>query len=110
MELLPQRATDDVPPPREPSAAFIAAAAKSRKESAKVLLEVRQTSTGKVWGSVKPREFSGMIRDGDMARAIREAYGPFSEKQKDLELREFLPDAVFRKAVSIAQVIHSHVR
>lgn len=92
-----------MPPAREPSSSYIRAAAESRKATAKLQLELKTTSTGKVWGAVRPREFTGMIRDGDIAWAIREAFGPFNEKQESMELREFLPDAVFKKALVIAE-------
>lgn len=106
--LVPVRANRALPPTREPSRAYLDAAAASAKATAKLQLELRQTSTGKVWGAVRPREFVGMVRDGEIAWAIKEAFGPFSSKQENMELREFLPDAVFKKALVLAE--QSHVR
>ena len=102
-EYMPVKAGADVPPAREPSDAYIRAAAQSRMETARVMLEVHQTSDGRRWGAIKPREFPGMMRDGKLAAAIGEAYGPFSPKQSGMELRLFLPDEVFRKALAIAR-------
>jgi hypothetical protein len=94
-------------PPREPSDAYRRALAESRKKSATILLEVRMTRTTNVpWGSVRPREFPAYIGDGDICWGISEAFGPFSEKQKDMQLREFLPDHIFRKALLLAEVNH----
>lgn len=93
-----------VPPARDPSDSYLRAAAASAKATAKLMLDLKKTSTGDLWGDVTPRQFEGMVRDGNIAWAIKEAYGPFNDKQLDMKLREFIPDAVFRKALTIAEV------
>lgn len=95
-----------MPPAREPTQRYVNAIAESRRATAKVQLELLKTSNGVPWGSIRPREFVGMIRDGHMAWAIKEAFGPFNPKQENMELREFLPDAVFRKAITLAELNH----
>lgn len=103
---LPKKAKPSVPPAREPTQRYLNAMAESRRATAKVQLELLKTSNGVPWGSIRPREFVGMIRDGHMAWAIKEAFGPFNPKQENMELREFLPDAVFRKAITLAESNH----
>lgn len=103
---VPKRAGRTLPPAREPTQRYVNAIAESRRATAKVQLELLKTSNGVPWGSIRPREFVGMIRDGHMAWAIKEAFGPFNPKQENMELREFLPDAVFRKAITLAELNH----
>lgn len=103
---LPNKVSNAMPPAREPTRSYINAMAESRRATAKVQLELIKTSNGVVWGSIRPREFVGMIRDGHMAWAITEAFGPFSSKQENMQLREFMPDAVFKKAITLAEVNH----
>jgi hypothetical protein len=95
-----------VAPARDPSAAYLRAAATSARATAKLMLDLKRTSTGHRWGDITPRQFDGMVRDGHIAWAIKEAYGPFNDKQLDMKLRDFIPDAVFRKALTIAEVNH----
>jgi hypothetical protein len=101
-----QKAIQRPPPAREPTQRYLHAMAESRRATAKVQLEIMKTSNGVVWGDIRPREFAGMIRDGHMAWAIKEAFGPFNPRQENMQLREFLPDAVFKKAITLAEVNH----
>jgi hypothetical protein len=102
----PAKASIPPPPAREPDEAYKRAVARSRAETAKVQLELRKTSNGTPWGSVKPYEFVGMERDGHIAWAIRETFGPFSPKQEQMELRQFLPDEIFKRALTLAEIDH----
>lgn len=103
-EFVAERPGPTLPPARDPSNAYLRAAAASAKATAKLMLDLKKTSTGDLWGDVTPRQFEGMVRDGNIAWAIKEAYGPFNDKQLDMKLRDFIPDAVFRKALTIAEV------
>lgn len=102
--VVPPKANAVMPPAREPDEAYLHAIAETQRRTAKVQLDLLKTSTGQFWGDIRPREFPGMERDGHIASAIREAYGPFSVKQEHLPLRDFLPDEVFRKALTLAEV------
>jgi hypothetical protein len=103
---MPKEATPKMPPARDPSAAYLDAVAETARKNARLMLELQKTSAGKIWGSVKPREFPGMKRDGRVVEAIEYYYGPISDKQMNKELREFLPDAIFKKAIESVEIRH----
>jgi hypothetical protein len=89
-EKLPARAISSVPPAREPSAAYLRAAAQSRLESARTALYLHKTSSGQWWGDVHVYELAGMERDGKVAQAFHKVFGPFNARQEKMKLGELL--------------------
>lgn len=85
-----QDRSSNAPPAREPSDAYLKAAAASRQQTARTLLDVRKTSDGRLWGDVCPYELPGMKRDGAFATAALQALGALNERQKRIKLRELL--------------------
>ena len=89
-------------PAREPSEAYLRAAAQSRLETARTALYLHKTSDGRWWGDVHPREFAGMMRDGKIAEACTRVFGPFSAKQMGMKLGELLNDKQQKRVWELA--------
>lgn len=68
----------------------------------KRFIDKRFTADHRPWGSIKPRELSGMERDGKTARAIRNMLGPLNSKQEGIDLRELMTDDQFKTALRAA--------
>jgi len=106
LSAVPKEAKSPLPPARDPSDAYLKALAETQRKNVRLMLEMQKTSAGKVWGSVRPREFPGMKRDGRLVEAIEYHYGPISDKQMNKQLREFLPDAIFKRAIESVEIRH----
>lgn len=78
------------PAARDPTDAYLKAAAASRQQTARTLLDLRKTSAGKWWGDVRPEEFPGMKRDGEFVKAVEGILGPLNAKQQAMTLRELM--------------------
>ena len=78
------------PKAREPSHAYLRAAAQSRLETVRTALYLHKTSTGRWYGDICPYEFPGMKRDGKFAEIFEHVFGPFNDKQSRMKCGDLL--------------------
>lgn len=104
---LPHRATQPMPPAREPNEAFRRALMDDRMRNAAIWLELNKTSDGRAWAKVAPYEFAGMERDARFVRHVKFVFGEFNQKQMNTPLGKLFTADMQRKLAARVQLMEA---
>jgi hypothetical protein len=90
-------------PVREPSALQRAAAVSVSKLITITVFDRYKTNSNRPWGDVGAHELESMGRDGTVARMIKDALGPLSNKQRFKTIRELMTPERFEEIWTLAR-------